>query len=117
MPLWPFTRSPWRGYRLLRRFLVELRAIRLAIERQAAALELGYGQTKDRESLHGQVFRSYASSKEHLSDPEVKDLTGVSYVDDRMLGQMLQHEQELRALLGRDPTETELERAYRGDIE
>lgn len=107
--------QPLRGYRLLRRVLVELRGIRRALERHADALELQAGMP--RESLGGQVFRSFSHTKGDLSDREVQDLTEISYVDDAVLGAMLAKEEELRAILGRDPTPEEINRAYRGDIE
>ena len=69
-----------------------------------------------RESVRGQVFRSYAHSQP-LSDREVAERTEVSYVDEAVLAQMLAREDELRGLLGRDPTEEEIMRAYEGEIE
>jgi len=107
--------QPLRGYRLLRRVLVELRGIRRALDRQADALELTAGVS--RESVGGQVFRSYARSKEPLTDADVQGLTEISYVDDAVLGAMLVKEEELRAMLGRDPTPEEINRAYQGDVE
>jgi len=108
--------APLRGYRLLRRLLVEARGMRLALDRQADALELLAG-VQQRESINGQVFRSFSRTKGDLSDREVQDLTEVSYVDDRVLGAMLAKEEELRGILGRDPTPEEINRAYQGDIE
>src|SRR6266851_3151616 len=108
--------QPLRGYRLLRRLLVEVRGIRQALDRQADAMELSAGMIP-RDTVRGQVFRSYARTKALLSDTEVKDLTEVSYVDNRVLVAMLVKEEELRALLGRDPTPEEINRAYAGDIE
>jgi hypothetical protein len=113
MRLWP---APLKGYRLLRRLLVEARGIRRALERQADAQELTAGLVP-REMVHGQVFRSYSQSKGRLEDREVQDLTSVDYVDNKVLAGMLVKEEELRALLGRDPTEQEIQRAYAGDIE
>lgn len=101
---------PVRGVWLLRRVLAELRGIRRALERQADALELA------QQGRSGSAFRGLSVSKP-LSDTEVRDLTEVAYVEDRVLAQLLQREDELRAILGRDPTEQEVERAYRGDIE
>lgn len=117
MPIWPFTRSPLKGYRLLRRLLVEARGIRIALERQADVLELAQGASQPREVIGQQVFRSMRRTQRPLSDREVTDLTAVSYADDRVLGEMLRHEEELRALLGREPREDEIERACRGDVE
>ena len=108
--------SPLKGYRLLRRLLVEARGIRKALERQADAAELQAGLVP-RETVRGQVFRAYTHTKAPLSDAEVKDLTEVSYVDDRVLGLMLAKEDELRAILGRDPSPEEIIRAYEGEIE
>ena len=113
MRLWP---QPLKGYRLLRRLLVEARAIRRALERSADAQELMAG-TVPRETVKAQVFRSYAHTKAPLSDAEVKDLTSVDYVDDQVLGAMLAKEDELRALLGRDPTPEEIMRGYAGEVE
>ena len=113
MKLWP---APLKGYRLLRRLLVEARGIRKALERQADAQELMAGLVP-RDTIHGQVFRSYTHTKVPLSDAEVADLTEVTYVDNEILGAMLAKEEELRAILGRDPTEAEIMRAYQGDIE
>ena len=113
MRLWP---QPLKGYRLLRRLLVEARGIRRALERQADAQELSAGSVP-RETVRGQVFRSYARTKDPLSEREVQDLTEVAYVDDQILGAMLAKEDELRALLGRDPSPEEIMRAYNGEIE
>jgi hypothetical protein len=112
MRFWP---QPLKGYRLLRRLLVEARGIRRALERQADALELQAGSVS-RESVRGQVFRSYAHA-DAVEDQDLKDLTSVEYVDNEVLGVMLAKEEELRALLGRDPSPEEVNRAYAGDIE
>jgi hypothetical protein len=111
MRLWP---QPLKGYRLLRRLLVEARAIRRALERAADAQELMAGNVP-RESVRAQTFRAFAHSQA-LSDAEVKDRTSVDYVDDQVLGGMLAAEDELRALLGRDPTPEEINLAYKGEI-
>jgi hypothetical protein len=108
--------QPLKGYRLLRRLLVEARGIRRALERAADAQELMAG-TVPRDTVRAQVFRSYAHTKEALSDREVHDLTEVSYVDEPVLAAMLVKEEELRTLLGRDPTPEEITRAYAGEIE
>lgn len=118
MGLFSRAAAPLRGFQLLRRVLVELRGIRRALDRQADVLELAQaGEGRDRESLHAQTFRSYSHLKPDLTDREVREVTAVSYVDEATLGKMLRAEDELRAFLGRDPSETELERAYRGDVE
>lgn len=104
--------SPLRGYRLLRRCLAEVRGIRKALERQAAAMELQGGASGPRESIRAQVFRGYA----HLKDPGADDST-VTYVDGQVLAAMLEREDELRALLGRDPTPDEVMAAYEGEVD
>lgn len=114
MGLFATLTRPARGLWLLRRVLAELRAQRRATERIADVLELQQGTAP---SVQGQVFRSYSRTRRDLTDQEVKGLTEVSYVEDRVLGVMLAKEEELRALLGRDPSEAEVERAYRGEIE
>ncbi len=101
---------PVRGLFLLRRVLVELRGIRRALERQADALELQAG------GAH-QALRSFSRSREESSEQDLRGLTEVAYVDNARLGQVLAKEDELRSLLGRDPTELELERAYLGEVE
>ena len=108
--------APLKGYRLLRRLLAEARGMRRALERQADALEMAARDTSGRETLGGQVFRSYAQAKQGLTDQDVRDLTDVSYVDEQVLAGMLQAEEELRVILGRDPSEQEIEAAYRGEI-
>jgi hypothetical protein len=113
MRFWP---QPLKGYRLLRRLLVEARAIRRALERSADAAELQAG-SYSRESIRGQVFRSYSHAKDQIPEADLRELTEVSYVDNAVLGAMLAKEDELRALLGRDPTEQEIMRAYAGEIE
>jgi hypothetical protein len=106
-------RSPVRGVRLLRRLLVELRGIRRALERQADILELGAGVAQ-RETVQGQVFRSYAHTRDALDEKDLKSLTSVSYVEPEVLGAMLAKEEELRAILGRDPSDEEINAAYQG---
>ncbi len=115
--------SPLKGLRqtlsgvfLLRRVVVELRGIRRALERHADAREL-QASASPSPAVAQTTFRSYSRTKGDLSERDLKGLTEVSYVDEQVLGQMLAREDELRALLGRDPTEAELERAYRGDVE
>lgn len=104
---------PVRGVWLLRRILVELRGIRRALERQADVLELSSGAPTP--SVAGATFRSYARMKDPLGDRDLQSVTEVAYVDDAVLGAMLAKEDELRALLGRDPSEEEIMRAYQGE--
>ena len=104
-----------RGILLLRRLLVELRGIRRALERQADVMEASGGTTGIESRPNS--FRSFSRTKEELTERDLKSLTEVSYVDERRLGEMLDREAELKAVLGRDPTEQEMERAYRGDVE
>lgn len=113
MRLWP---SPFRATRLLRRLLAEARLIRLALERQADALELQAGLVP-REAARAQVFRAYSRTREPLSESALKDLTEVAYVDAKELAGVYARETELRALLGRDPTPEEVIRAYEGAVE
>ncbi len=108
--------SPLKGYRLLRRLLVELRGIRHALERSADAQELAAGVVP-RDTLRGQAFRSYTRTKGDQSERDLRDLTEVSYVDTRLLADAYARETELKALLGRDPSPEEVERALRGDLE
>lgn len=101
-------RRPVRGFFLLRRVLVELRGIRRALERQADVLELAH--LREGGQLAGRTFRGYSR------DRAPADHSDVSYVDPNLAG-MLQIEGELKALLGRDPTEDELSRAFAGNVE
>lgn len=105
---------PLRGIWILRRVLAELRGMRRALDRQADAMELA---SHPQPSVAGQTFRSYSRTKQDLSEDEITRLSEVSYVDERVLAAMLEKEEELRIILGRDPTEVEVERAYRGEIE
>ncbi len=107
---------PLRGAFLLRRVLVELRGIRRALERQADSLELGE-RDRDPQAHRGQTFRSYSRLKEDLSDRDLKDLTEVSYVDATLLAQAGAKEEELRVLLGREPSAEEILRAISGEIQ
>ena len=108
--------SPLKGYRLLRRLLVELRAIHKALDRSADAQELLAGHVP-RDAARAQVFRSYTRTRGDLSEREVREATEVSYVDTKELAGLLAREEELRGILGRDPTPEETLRAYHGDIE
>lgn len=105
--------APVRGIWILRRVLAELRGIRRALDRQADALEFANG-TQVQPSVAGQTFRSYAHVKQEMDDQDLKTLTEVSYVDETVLAAMLQKEDELRAILGRDPSEQEIMTAYEG---
>jgi len=96
---------------LLRRLLVELRGIRRALERTADVQELLAQQAP---RTGGQSFRGF--SRLRPDDGQVRQ-TSVSYVDPAWLEQALLEEAKLRNLLGRDPTDEELERAIRGDVE
>lgn len=113
MSLFDRLTSPLKGYRLLRRLLAGQRQQTRALERIADALEL-QGQGAGRAQQGGQSFRSYSHVHEVLSDPEVRQVSDISYVDNAVLGEMLAREAELRAILGRDPTEAEIEAAYDG---
>lgn len=108
-------RSTVRGAFLLRRLYRELRRLRVAGERQADALELLAG-TSPRQATGGQTFRGYASRQQHLSDAEVQQLTAVSYTRDGDFNAMLKVEDDLRSILGRDPSEAEVERAYQASL-
>jgi len=105
--------QPYKGYRLLRRLLVELRGIRRALERQADVLELGAGVVP-RETVQGQVFRSYSHTRDPLDEKDLKNLTAVDYVETDVLVAMLAKEEELQAILGRQPTPEEINAAYQG---
>ena len=113
-----FASRPLRGLRFLRRLIVELRGIRRALERQADALELASLTTggTSRESTRAQVFRSYERLKQEADSPEGLG-SEVSYVDGQVLAVMLAREEELKALLGRDPTPDEVMAAYEGEVE
>lgn len=98
-------RTPFTGARLL----AEVRALRRAADRIADALELQVGQAP----RSGQSFRGFSREK----TPSDGQGSSVSYVDAKTLDQMLHQEARLRELLGRDPTDAELERAFREEIE
>lgn len=107
--------QPLRGVLLLRRVLAEVRGLRRATERVADALELAAGSAQPPTGQR-QTFRSFSRSKGSVSDKDLQTLTEVSYVDDRQVAELLQREEELRVILKRDPTEEEVERAYRGEL-
>lgn len=98
-------RSPF----LVRRLLTELRGIRRALERQADVLEL-QAQVGPRS---GQTFRGFSREK----TPSEGKGSSVSYVNPEEQAELLQRVEELTALLGRSPTDAELEMAFRGDVE
>jgi hypothetical protein len=95
----------------LRRLLVELRGLRRAVERLADCAEL-QAQTAQRPN-QGKVFRSFSREKV----PSDGEGSSVSYVDPKEQSELLARAEELRSLLGRDPSDEELERAWRGDVE
>jgi hypothetical protein len=94
---------------LARRILVELRGIRRALERQADVAELQAQIAPG----HRQAFRGFSREKERTDGQG----TEVSYVNEQELTGLLARSDELKAILGRDPTDAELERAFRGEIE
>lgn len=104
-------RQTSRGFGLLRRLLVELRGIRRALERQADVLELAELHAIGRRP--GSTFRGFSREKTDRAG----EGSSVSYVVPEELVGMLQIEEELKALLGRDPSEAELERAFQGLLE
>lgn len=95
---------------LCKRVLVELRGIRVALERQADALELAAGT---RPARGAQSFRSYTHASP-LTEAQLKTVTDVSYVSEADLAQMLAKEDELRAILGKDPTPEQVIAALEG---
>lgn len=107
--------QPFKGYRLLRTAIRELQGIRVALERQTVLLEMGL-----RGSSHGaQSFRSLGSGlvghqagDQGQGANQGQDGSSVSYVDPQMQSRMLEVEEGLRGILGRDPTEGELTRAF-----
>jgi len=104
--------QPLRGQRLLRRLLAEQRLQRRALERIADALEL---RALPAETVAGRVFRSMTSTRQPLNETEVHDLTEVAYCNSEELAAMLDAEDQLRAVLGRDPSPEEIMRAYQGE--
>lgn len=92
------------------RLLAQVTRLARAAERIADALEL--------QGLHtprhgGQTFRGLSRDKH----PDGPDGSGVTYADPEEIARALGVEAELRALLGRDPTDEELARGLRGDVE
>src|SRR5258708_40255778 len=99
-------RSPF----LVRKLLVELRGIRRALERAADVQELLAG-TAPRPGA--QSFRGFSRERQ----PGNGEGSGVAYADRAFLAQGDAKRQDLWPLLGREPTDEELERAVAGDIE
>lgn len=116
-PRWSWLPAPYRGARLGRALLRELRlqreethALVVVGARIARALE----QQQQHQPVRGaQVFRGFPleGSVPTQTDAQVRTQTEVSYADDRLIGRMMQVEAELLSVLGREPTEQELERA------
>lgn len=91
--------------------------MRRALERQADAMELAAQDRRgDAASLPGQTFRSYTRLKEQLSERDLQGVTGISYAEADLLAVAGAKEEELRHLLGRDPSPDEIMRAVEGDI-
>lgn len=99
-----------RGTFLLRALVTELRLLRAvqedgvrALERIARALERAAP-----EEAGAQAFR--VGRDVPLDPADLKRETEVSYVDEMEQARLLDIEENLRIVLGREPTETELER-------
>lgn len=92
--------GPLHGYRLLRAGLAELRGLRLAAERLAAAQEQA-----NRPGMAGQAFRSPHPEARQAGD---RDQSDIGYVDNEQTARALAVERDLRAILGRDPSDEEL---------
>lgn len=117
LPRWSWLPAPYRGARLGRALLRELRetraeqhSIMLALNRIARALE----QQQQHQPVRGaQVFRGFPleGTVPAQTDAEIKAQTDVSYADPRMLERLMGIEMNLREVLGREPTEGEMERA------
>lgn len=106
-----------RGAALLRRILAEQRAQRHALDRLADAVEFAVSQHRP---AGMETFRTFRRPQGHGSGPteaEVAQQTSVEYVDNTQLAMMLEVEDRLRRLLGRDPSEVEMERALAGEID
>lgn len=99
-----------RPARLLKAILVEQRRQGLALERIAAVLErevLGHVQT-----VHPPVVQVKIDLHGQGGDQDGGGGSGVSYVDAQDQATYLAIEEELRSVMGRDPSERELERAF-----
>lgn len=92
-----------------RRALVELRGLRRAAERIADVLEL---QAQMAPRAGAQTFRGLSREKQ----PSDGQGTEVSYIGADH-PEMLRRAEELATLLGRSPTDKELEAAFAGDVE
>ena len=93
-----------------RRVAADIRGCRKALERIADVLELQCGHMP----RDGQTFRGFSREK-HPDRGD--DRSGVSYTNPAEVERALQAEDRFRAVMGRDPTEAELERELRGDVE
>lgn len=103
---------------LLKRLLVELRGIRRALERQADAQEFQARHASGgafRPAAAQEQRRRAAQQAQQEQAASARSAAAVTYVHDGDLSRMLQVEAELAALLGREPTEAELERSFRGE--
>lgn len=117
LPRWSWLPAPYRGARLGRALLRELRlqreethALVVVGARIARALE----QQQQHQPVRGaQVFRGFPleGTIPAQTDAEIKAQTDVSYADPRMLERLMGIEMNLREVLGREPTEGEMERA------
>lgn len=103
------TVRPFRGLRLLRRLLRELRGIRLALERQADILERSAG-------MDGSGPGTFRSWTRHTGDadavPGTVEDPEVSYMTDAQAAQLQAIEDDLVAVLGRPPTPDEVLRVW-----
>lgn len=98
---------------ILRRILAELRGIRRALERQADVLELAHLDAEDAKGGGKNAFRGF--SRERTAGQA--DQSGVTYANPEELANLLAIEEDLKGLLGRDPTDAEMERAIAGVVE
>ena len=105
--------SPVRGVWYLRRLHVELRGIRVALERQAAVMEL-QALPHDAHGERAQTFRGTTTLKHPLTPRELHQQTDITYVDHNQQARMLEQVEDLKAVLGREPTEEELDRVLDG---
>lgn len=105
--------SPVRGIFYLRRLHAELRGIRVALERQAAVMEL-QALPHDAHGERAQTFRGTTTLKEPLTPRELHEQTDITYIDNNVQAQWLARVDEFKAVAGREPTEAELERIMGG---
>lgn len=87
--------------------------MRRAQERQADALELAAG-LRDRQSVGGQAFRAYSHAAKDLKDIDLRGLTEVTYADSEALAAAEAKREELRAVLGYDPSPEQVLGALEG---